>query len=435
MKLGGFVRSEFSSCDRPNYSVSVVALRTSISKKDRNDMNINPSLPATQEKNLSAEIIPFENPAKQEYVDAIRIWCVDRSLENALKPEEIGALRREDRIDAQRKSIILALSNYYRKHERADVAPGIAVIVALLSDNEKGLATLSQPTLATFFGRSRSAIGDAQKRLKDDGIIGMTRGRYAGSYPIIPREVTHQYNHMTWLIEAINAQNGALNLPAPPADCQSTGPTGGLIQSTDRSGGLKLINQPVETSSINRPDATQLHSNNSTTLDRAAKAAAMGIAGMIGALPAAAAPIEPPAIIQPAQPSLSTMMDRMIAAAGHSLANPAASPGLLVPSELKRWLANGCDFEEDILPAITAAAVRRDNGSVFSWSFFTQQVANAKATRLAPMPTGNVQAPQKSGWRKPMSRSEMIEAGIKPDDMPEVVWNKLQADIARSKSC
>lgn len=361
--------------------------------------DIIPVSKAPQQENLTrstgATVVAFDrsdrNEGKEEYTAAIRMWCVDRSLSDVLRPDEIGALRALDRIDAQRKAIIIGLSHYYRKHERADVAPGVAVVIALLSDNEKGLATISQPTLAQLFGRSRSAIGDAQKRLKDDGLIGMTRGRYAGSFPIVPREVTRSYNHMTWLIEALNTQNGPVNLPAPPADCQSTGPTGGLKSINRPHLRIESLNQPVEDVSINRPDATQLHLDNSTTLNRT-KAAAIGIATALASLPAAAAPpINPPAIVQPVKLTLAQMSDRMLDAGGRALANPAGAVGLLTFSELQRWLEDGCDFETDILQTIRAVCAKRlvqNKDPIGTWSYFSNPIANAKATRTRPMPAG-----------------------------------------------
>jgi hypothetical protein len=359
--------------------------------------NIHQSQTLTQQKSFPAihsdknggEVIPFDrsaNEEKEEYVNAIRMWCCNRNLEDALTPQEIGAMRAFDRIDAQRKFIIDALSQYYRAHPRADVAPGVAVVVALLSDNAEGMAKVSQPSLATFFGRSRSAIGDAQKRLRDANLIGTTRGRYAGNYPIIARSFTQKYNHIVWLVEAINTQDGALKLPAPPADCQSTGPTGGLSQSTGPVGALKTVNQPVEPVSINRPDATQYHYKNSTILDKATKVAALGIATAMSGLPAAAVPKEPVAISQPVKFSLDEMTDRMMDAAGRALANPAGAMGLLSMSEQQRWLAGGCDLEMDILPTIRAVASKQAPGSIKTWKYFTDAIAKARADRLAPLP-------------------------------------------------
>lgn len=357
-----------------------------------------------------AEIVALDRSnlpvARDEYVGAIQLWCKTRSTADALTREEIGAMPKFDRIDAQRKALILGLAHYYRTHERADVAPGVAVILTLLSDNDKGCASISQPTLAKLFGRSLSSIGDAQRRLKDDGIIVTGRGRYAATYPVIPRAVTHSYNHLTWLVSAICEQDETSNLPVPQVDCQSTGPAGGLEQSSDESGGLDEVNQPDEPVSIHRPDRCLIHYKSSTTLNRATQAAAIGIATALGAMPVAAAPADPPAIVQAAaKPSLLDMTDRMMDAAGTALANPAASPGLLTTSDLKRWLDGGCDFEVDIVPTIRASAMKRPPASIRSWGYFTQAIADAKALRERPMPKGNVTQSAASNWHQEQDKA------------------------------
>lgn len=263
---------------------------------------------------MAAEIIPIDRSdkelAKEEYTEAIRLWCRSRDTADILSREEIGAMGWRERMDAQRKAIILGLVHYYRKHERADVAPGVAVILTLLSDNDKGAATISQPTLAKLFGRSRSAIADAQMRLREDGIIITSRGRYAASYPAIPRAVTRSYNHLAWLIEAACPSDEPVKLPAGPYDCQSSGQTLRLEQRPDQSsgqpGGLKSVNRPVEAPSIVRPDPTLFHTKNSEekrgevprqgAIAKVAGAMAATIAAAV--LPAAAQPASPPSHIQ-----------------------------------------------------------------------------------------------------------------------------------------
>lgn len=79
---------------------------------------------------------------------------------------------------------------------------------------------------------------------------------------------------------------------------------------------------------------------------------------------------------------------RLEEAAGACLKNPAATPGLLLMSEPRRWLDQGCDLELDILPALRAVAAKRPPGSVGGWAYFTNAVADAKATRTAPMAAG-----------------------------------------------
>lgn len=219
---------------------------------------------------MEAAIIPFESQSavrKAEFTDAIQLWRQTRDIAETLSREEIASLRGFDRIDALRKSIIENLARYYRTHERADVAPGVLVLQTLLCDNDRGASTVSQPTLAKFFRRSISSIADAQKRLRDDGLIVTSRGRYSETYPVVPRAMTMQSNHLTWLVGSVCDDAKPINLLAGPIDCQSTGPVRGLPkpdgQSLGGTVGLKPVNQPVEAVSIIRPDPMQLHLLNS----------------------------------------------------------------------------------------------------------------------------------------------------------------------------
>lgn len=374
------------------------------------------------------EVVPFDRggAGREDYDQAIQLWFQTRDVAETLSREEIGAMQGFARVDAQRKAIIIHLANYYREHDRADVAPGVLVVQTLLSDNEKGGSTISQPTLAKLFGRSISSIGEAQKRLRDGGAIVTGRGRYAITHPVIPRAVTKSYNHLTWLVSAVCEQEKVVNLPAPQVDCQSTGQTLGLDQSTGQASGLECFNQPVDGISINRPDAVLLHLETSTTLKRT-RVAALGIATALGtALPAAAAPAAPPAVVQPVRLSLAEMADRMMDAAGNAIANPAGAMGLLTFSELQRWLADGCDFETDILQTIRAASVKMSRskpGSIGSWKFFTNAIADAKAARLAPMPAGRARA---AGFTPPDRDQQRAESWLDR----EIAEAKRKGEIA-----
>lgn len=247
-----------------------------------------------------AEVIPFERggvPAvsREEYVEAIHLWRQTRATAEVLSREELGAMDWKRRMDAQRKALILALVEYYRNHERADVAPGVLAIITILSDNDRGCATVSQPTLARMLGRSESSIRDAQKRLKDDGLITTGRGRFAGTSPVIPRFVAEHYNHVAWMVGALSEADKPLNLAGPPADCQSEGPAGGLNDTAYGSGGLKSVNPGVEGISIRRGDARQLHSINSE--EDSPKGAS--IARMAIAIAASAAAMATPLAAEP----------------------------------------------------------------------------------------------------------------------------------------
>lgn len=76
-------------------------------------------------------------------------------------------------------------------------------------------------------------------------------------------------------------------------------------------------------------------------------------------------------------------------------AGEALNPTALNLSVLERplaWLTAGCDLDADIIPAIRAASARASPQSIKSWKYFEQPVADAKATRLAPMAEGRPQA-------------------------------------------
>lgn len=375
---------------------------------------------ATQQENSNShfgeqggQVIPFSGNrdlvSQEDLTAAVQLWRFERDLSEALTREELGGMKMMQRFDAQRKALLLGFAMYLRKHPRSDVAMGVYLVQTLMSDNDRGVSTVSQPTLAKLFGRSVSSIGDAQKRLKDDGLIVMGRGRYAGATPVIPRFVTEQYNHLTWIVAALANDEKPVNLPAPPVDCQSTGPTGGLSQSTGQTRGLKVVNQPVEGGSINRPDPMQLHSKNSNTkLHKAASVVAAGLATAIGALPVAADPPTPPAIIKAASPvSHKELSDKLFDAGGNAMNRTV--PSLEYMSMPIGWLESGCDLELDILPVVRSMASRKAPQSIGSWKFFAGAVADARAARTAPMPEGRPrQKSQTATWHDEQEKLQRI---------------------------
>lgn len=391
----------------------------------------------------TAAVIPFDRAptvAREDYSKAIQLWCQTRDTAAALSKEEIGALGRHDRIDAQRKAIILALAHYYRKHERSDVAPGVAVVLTLLSDNETGAATISQPTLAKLFGRSRSAIAEAQAKLRDDGIIKTSRGRYAATYPVIPRAVTASYNHMTWLIDAVCTQDASFNRPAGQDDYQSSDGTLRLNQSLGGTLPLNPVNRSVDDVSIVRPDPTLLHLLNSKEVRGdppkevgVGKVAAAIAATFVSVLPVAAAPHHPvEQVMAGAAECWQTPKAQMTAATNAHEAR-AQKQVWVTPTGLVEVAG---DFRAELVTAFplvdlhcglsTAAVhVKPDFGAIRAMQDirrqfgFMQSDAAAKEKRAA-------------SYRKPNSSAEPTE---KPADMPQVVWDRMQAAKAKAGAC
>lgn len=350
-----------------------------------------------------AAVIPFDRsgvPAvKEEYVEAIQLWCKTRDTAEILSREEIGAMDWRQRMDVQRKGLVLALTEYYRKHERADVAPGVLALITILSDNENGSAPISQHTLATLFGRSRSSIADAQNRLKKDGLImSGGRGRYSQPSPVIPRAVASGYNHVVWTISALCALEASANCPAPQDNCQLSGRTRQLNQLTGPAGQLGGVNCPVEPVSIVRPDPTLLLSKNSSTVvDRAAKIAAAVIATSAASLPAAAQPPDPPAIARPAaEVSGKELIDKLHDAGGYAL--NLTKPIFHIAEVPRNWIAAGCDLELDILPTIRAMTANKPPNSIHVWKYFEASVIGARDARKSPLKEGRPPTNRPMSW-------------------------------------
>ena len=107
-----------------------------------------------------------------------------------------------------------------------------------------------------------------------------------------------------------------------------------------------------------------------------------------------------------ATPLPDRMTDRMIEAAGPCLANPVNCQGLLTEATPLMWIEQGCDFERDILPTLRAAAQSRKGKQISSWSYFTNMIAEAKAKRLAGLPTVSIGKPKSVYTPTPRRKTE-----------------------------
>lgn len=202
-----------------------------------------------------------QNEDRQLFVDAIDIWVKNERQEKCLTRQQIGEMPQHKRVDGLHKAIIAHLSAFYRKHPRADVTPGVIAITCLMSNNEDGVCRLSQETIGELYHRNPSSIRDAQARLRANGTITTGRGRSAGSYPAIPRAFVERYNHIVWLIEALNSVqprsangNKRPNPPVRPAHLKT--PVNPLVGPADYE--IPLVG-PAD---LTNPDA--LHCNDNT---------------------------------------------------------------------------------------------------------------------------------------------------------------------------
>ncbi len=242
---------------------------------------------------------------KEQFTDAICLWCKTRNADEVLSREEIGRMQKFDRVDAQRKSLIINLSNFYRDHPRADVAPGVLTLVTFLSDNEKGACQMSQAQMAAVLHRTRTTIAEAVSRLKTSGLMASVNGK-AMSFPAIPRAVAASYNHMIWATDALKiaatcpveptgsdlSRRADSNKPPVPSKQQVQSDTC-RVEAPEPVGstGHNFTNRTSQEDSLGaRPRECGA---SDIGIGRAAAALAAGMAAAV--LPAAAAPSEPPA--------------------------------------------------------------------------------------------------------------------------------------------
>jgi uncharacterized protein YdaU (DUF1376 family) len=107
--------------------------------------------------------------------------------------------------------------------------------------------------------------------------------------------------------------------------------------------------------------------------------------------------------------ALDGLLEALQDAAGPAIANPAACPGLLMTAPISGWIEQGYDLQKDILPAIRARSARAAPGTIRSWSYFTQAVADAKASRTAPMPKGREVASRPHSDREKATQTSWLK--------------------------
>lgn len=97
--------------------------------------------------------------------------------------------------------------------------------------------------------------------------------------------------------------------------------------------------------------------------------------------------------------SLSDLESQLIEAAEPALDNPANCLGLLSLATPHMWLSQGCDLALDILPTLRAVAKMNAGKRVRSWDYFTRSVAQARANRLAGLPSVTADPKQSKNGR------------------------------------
>jgi hypothetical protein len=103
-----------------------------------------------------------------------------------------------------KKANLLQLVRYYRQNPHADTAPGILVLVAILSDDDRyRYCSLSGQRMARLLSRSENAISNAISRLEEGGHLIVERQLgYASRYWLaIPQFLTREVAQIGAVIE------------------------------------------------------------------------------------------------------------------------------------------------------------------------------------------------------------------------------------------
>jgi uncharacterized protein YdaU (DUF1376 family) len=99
--------------------------------------------------------------------------------------------------------------------------------------------------------------------------------------------------------------------------------------------------------------------------------------------------------------NLKALQDQLLEACNGALDNPVNCVGLLNLSIPEMWIDQGADLERDILPTLRAIGQRDHGKRIRTWAYFTNAVAQAKATRQAGMPEAQprkTRTPMGSDW-------------------------------------
>lgn len=111
------------------------------------------------------------------------------------------------------------------------------------------------------------------------------------------------------------------------------------------------------------------------------------------------------------------LAEKLYAAGGHGLANPAGAMGLLHLGIPMMWLDSGCDLERDILPTIQAkcaVVVAKGGRPIGSWSYFTGAVSDAKAARERGLPPPTIAGAQSGESTTDRWKRMLKSTGVTP---------------------
>lgn len=186
---------------------------------------------------------------RARFIEELTKFATARRIEEALAPEQIGALGGLERLAAQRQSLLDNMAHFYAQNAHADPSPAVLLLITFYSDNNDGVCTLSLARMANFLSRSTRRISACIARLEEAQVIQVKRGsgtqtsRYS---PWIHRSFGSTKDALTWIMDVRSpvVKVGQRGRPAKTPAQEKQGPG---ITTTSQTGDhfIPESNQPL----------------------------------------------------------------------------------------------------------------------------------------------------------------------------------------------
>jgi hypothetical protein len=137
--------------------------------------------------------------------DLITKWSTNKKIEEALTAAELGNLSHMQKSVAYRSLLIIGSIRHCHANKRADARIPILTLITYLSDNAKGICSLTITRMMELFARTRQCILDNIEALEADGLIGVARvdGMPNVYWPRIPAALAEINPNPVWFVEAL----------------------------------------------------------------------------------------------------------------------------------------------------------------------------------------------------------------------------------------
>jgi hypothetical protein len=161
---------------------------------------------------MSTAIAPADWPSNMGPEDRkvwmrgqIREWVSTKKIDDALSSAELGNLSYTQKAVAYRSLLIIGSIRHCRANRRAEARVPILTLITYLSDNAKGICSLTITRMMELFSRTRQCIVDNIEALEAEGLIGVARvdGMPNVYWPRIPAALAEINPNPVWFVDAL----------------------------------------------------------------------------------------------------------------------------------------------------------------------------------------------------------------------------------------